>query len=153
MLMCLAGLSSCVNSMDEPCDYPVAGKWVALNEDGSVIKYVEFRTGKYYEYAAESDHYYSDKTIWNAKEDDFSPVIGSWYSIAGGKLHYDSKSEKISFSEGLLKIGNQEYVPFESFDEEYGFALTLDAVTLDGAVHLPVEAQEIVWNYHIEGLS
>ena len=76
--MCLIGLSSCVNSMDEPCDYPVVGKWAALNEDGSVSKYVEFNTGKYYEYTTESQLYYSDKTIWNATEDDFSPVIESW---------------------------------------------------------------------------
>lgn len=150
--MCLIGLSSCVNSMDEPCDYPVVGKWAALNEDGSVSKYVEFNTGKYYEYTTESQLYYSDKKIWNAKEDDFSLVMESWYSITGGKLKYDGNSEKISFSEGMMKLGDMEFYPMEKLDENYGFTLTHDIVTVDGVFVCPLDSQELVWNYQIEGL-
>lgn len=152
ILMCLIGLSSCVNSMDEPCDYPVVGKWAALNEDGSVSKYVEFNTGKYYEYTTESQLYYSDKKIWNAKEDDFSLVMESWYSITGGKLKYDGNSEKISFSEGMMKLGDMEFYPMEKLDENYGFILTHDIVTVDGVFVCPLDSQELVWNYQIEGL-
>lgn len=152
ILMCLIGLSSCVNSMDEPCDYPVVGKWAVLNEDGSVSKYVEFNTGKYYEYTTESQLYYSDKKIWNAKEDDFSLVMESWYSITGGKLKYDGNSEKISFSEGMMKLGDMEFYPMEKLDENYGFILTHDIVTVDGVFVCPLDSQELVWNYQIEGL-
>lgn len=150
--MCLIGLSSCVNSMDEPYDYPVVGKWAALNEDGSVSKYVEFNIGKYYEYTTESQLYYSDKKIWNAKEDDFSLVMESWYSITGGKLKYDGNSEKISFSEGMMKLGDMEFYPVEKLDENYGFILTHDIVTVDGVFVCPLDSQELVWNYQIEGL-
>ena len=150
--MCLVGMSSCVNSLDEPCDYPVAGKWTSLNEDGSVSKMIEFNTGKYYEYASESKYYYSDKTIWNATDNDFQSVKQVWYSINGGKLHYDGQSEKISFSDGLMKLGDAVFYPVEKLDENYGFALTLDVATVDGVFICPLDSKELVWNYQIEGL-
>ena len=152
ILMCLVGMSSCVNSLDEPCDYPVAGKWTSLNEDGSVSKMIEFNTGKYYEYASESKYYYSDKTIWNATDNDFQSVKQVWYSINGGKLHYDGQSEKISFSDGLMKLGDAVFYPVEKLDENYGFTLTLDVATVDGVFICPLDSKELVWNYQIEGL-
>lgn len=150
--MCLVGMSSCVNSLEEPCDYPVAGKWASLNEDGSVSKMIEFNTGKYYEYASESKYYYSDKTIWNATDNDFQSVKQVWYSINGGKLHCDGQSEKISFSDGLMKLGDAVFYPVEKLDENYGFTLTLDVATVDGVFVCPLDSKELVWNYQIEGL-
>ena len=41
---------SCQDTMEKAEKYPIAGKWVALDDDGFVSHYIEFKTGKYYIY-------------------------------------------------------------------------------------------------------
>ena len=153
ILMCLVCAWSCVNSMDEPCELPIAGNWAGIDEDGAVLNYIEFKTGKYYEYASESKHYYSEKKIWHAKQSDFALQAESWYSVSGGKITFCGRTENISYTDNVLKIGDISYCPVDALDPEYGFTLT-HQIPIDeqGVVQCSVAAHEIVWDCRISGL-
>ena len=155
ILLCLVAATSCVKSMDEPCKYPIAGKWAMVNSDGSVAKYILFEAGKYYEFESEVAKYYLNKKIWRASKNDFIQVElqGRQYSIRDGRLHRGDWSDEFSIADGILKIGNHEYLPFESFESDYGFKLTHDIpANANKIVEYSAAPQDVVWNYQIKEL-
>ena len=145
---------SCQDTMEKSEKYPLAGKWVALDDHGSVSHYIEFKTGKYYKYESSEKLccYYSDQTIWNPNGCSFNLVVEDWYSVSDGSLMiYDGQSFDVSTSpDGILKIGNQEYYPVKSFSSQYGFSLVLDAgLDEKNTIGYTATEQEIVWNYQM----
>ena len=146
-------VSSCVKQMDEPDDLPIAGKWAQVDSDGSVSKYVSFEGGKYYEYKASSKHYYLNENIWHAGNNDYAKTQEAWYSARNGSLTYGGNAYDISVSDGVLKIGNAEYLPLKSLKSEYGFALTHNIpINANKVAEYSAVAQELVWNYQIKDL-
>ena len=153
LLTSLVMVSSCVKQMDEPDDLPIAGKWAQVDSDGSVSKYVSFEGGKYYEYKASSKHYYLNENIWHAGNNDYAKTQEAWYSARNGSLTYGGNAYDISVSDGVLKIGNAEYLPLKSLKSEYGFALTHNIpINANKVAEYSAAAQEVVWNYQIKDL-
>ena len=152
MLAILLLAVSCQDTMEKAEMCPIAGKWVALDDDGFVSYYIEFKTGKYYRYESLKTQccYYSDQTIWNPNGCSFNLVVEDWYSVSDGSLIiYDGQSFDVSTNpDGILKIGNQEYYPAKSISSQYGFSLVLDAgLDEKNTIGYTSAEQEIVWNY------
>ena len=153
LLTSLLVVSSCVKQIEEPADLPIAGKWAQVDTDGSVSKYISFEAGKYYEYETDSKHYYLNEKIWHANNDDYVQLFEAWYSARNGSLTYGSWVHDIAFSNGVLMIDNMTYLPLKSLEDEYGFTLTHDIpINTSNAVEYSAKAQEVIWNYQIEGL-
>ena len=153
LLASLLLVSSCVKQIEEPDDLPIAGKWAQVDTDGSVSKYISFETGKYCEYETVSKHYYLNEKIWHANNDDYEKLFEAWYSARNGSLTYGSWVHDIALSGGVLKIDHTEYLPLESLQDEYGFTLTHDIpINTSNVVEYSAAAQEVVWNYLVEGL-
>ena len=143
-LLFLVMASSCVNSLEEPCTIPIVGTWAKVNSDGSVYEYVKFDSGKYSIYATTEKLYYLDGKIWNSSD--------SSYSAYGDQLRYGRYVNELSMSNGVLKIGQSEYVPLNAWESHYGFTLTHDIPLSNSIATYSAASQDIVWNYEIKNL-
>ena len=125
---------SCQDTMEKAEMYPIAGKWVALDDDGFVSHYIEFKTGKYYRYEPDKGKYfYSDQTIWNcSSSSNFVQIYEQWYSVFDGRLLCGEYSGAISYTDGILKIGLLEYYSFDLIKSVISFSSDSTSVAYSG---------------------
>lgn len=143
-------MSSCVKEFDEPCATPAGGVWVAHDKDGFSTELIELKQGKFIKYVLTGKKYYSDKTLWAVADKDVKVGSTEEYGIVGGKITIGGKrTEDISVSDGIMKIGKQEYYPVEEMSKMYFSTISHDVELTDGKLTCDYTARELTFGYDI----
>ena len=139
-----------MKEFDGPCVTPAGGMWVSCEKDGFAKELIELQHGKFYTYKLTGTKYYSDKKLWAVDDQDINVTSVAEYSIVGSKITIrGKKTEDISATEDLMKIGKQEYYPVEELEKKYFSTISHDARLEDGKLTYDYTAREVTIGYDI----